>query len=348
MESYATSLSDLCCFSKDYQWTINESKDLMQIFQQQGVHGPEMKFNLPENFPGCQTYEQARTISWKLSAEMDLNCKSLEVYTEFSYAYRINCGVRILLSLFDDEKNKQIKEAKLCQNWLVHHDKKRKKICSLSFSDVPNHMKICCQFQAFQLVSPSCKVSVASLDAPTPHCNNLAQRFQQDCKEGQFTDAVLKFGDKKFNVHKLILRMQSDFFKTRFDQLWEEKEGNVVDMNDSDLDSDLLQAMVTGAYTGEVADTSIALKLLPVVDKYQFNGLKQTCERMILSQLKVENAISCLILAEQHKANKLKKRCIELCISNLSTVKSTSEWKELMTSEEYTDIKQSLCDAWLQ
>ena len=233
---------------------------------------------------------------------------------------------------------RKIKEMKFC-----YHEHIQRKLCDIAYSDIVNSINIRCQFQAFR--NPTvCKPSVPT---PPPH-HDLAELFYHDCEDKQFTDAVLKLGDEEFNVHKIVLKMQSDFFKTRFDQLWSEKEGNVVDMNDPDLDHELLQALITGAYTGKVSNPDMALKLLPIANKYQFLALKRICESMILSQLKAENALSYLILADQHKARDLKRRCIEVCISDISNIKKTSEWKELMANDEYKDIKKSLSDTWLQ
>lgn len=331
MESYTTNLSDSRFFSKDYSWTINEVKDLLQMCGRQIISGPKIKISCPTD----GFYNE-----WTLKMQADPKLECLNFFTEYKY-YR-GSSVRILLSIFDDEKKEKIKEA-IC----LECDTSRKpqlKVCDIPYRDIPNHMKIDCQIEAFKLPSKPPTVPTPSL---APH-HDLTELFHQDCKTGQFTDAVLKLGDEEFNVHKIVLKMQSDFFKTRFDQLWGEKEGNVVDMNDSDLDHELLQALITGAYTGKVSNPDMALKLLPIVDKYQFPVLKQICESMILSQLRTENAISYLILADRHKASDLKRRCIEVCMNDISKIKKTSEWKELMASDGYEDIKKCLYDTWLQ
>ena len=333
MESYTTNLSDSRFFSKDYSWTINEVKDLLKMCGRQIISGPKIKL-------GCPTDGFYNEWTLKMQADPKLEC--LNFFTECKH-YRLS--VRILLSIFDDEKKEKIKEEKI----FLECDTRKPsqlKVCDIPHRDIPNHMKIDCKIEAFKLPSKPLTVPTAT-PPPAPH-HDLTELFHQDCKMGQFTDAVLKLGDEEFNVHKIVLRMQSDFFKTRFDQLWSEKEGNVVDMNDPDLDHKLLQALITGAYTGKVSNPDMALKLLPIVDKYQFPVLKLICESMILSQLKTENAISYLILADRHKASDLKRRCIEVCMNDISKIKKTNEWKELMASDGYEDIKKYLYDTWLQ
>ena len=54
----------------------------------------------------------------------------------------------------------------------------------------------------------------------------------------------------------------------RFSDQWEMKDGaaQTVDLNDPDLSPVLLEAFITGAYTGKVENFDVAMKLLPVAD----------------------------------------------------------------------------------
>ena len=73
-------------------------------------------------------------------------------------------------------------------------------------------------------------------------------------------------------MHKCVLSLQSDFFKARFSDRWDSKDGDprVVDMNDSELSPELLEALISGAYTGKVEDFDIAIKVSLLEEKCQF------------------------------------------------------------------------------
>ena len=113
----------------------------------------------------------------------------------------------------------------------------------------------------------------------------LAHSLNKDRMQGNHIDAILKQGEVEYKVHKCVLAVQSDFFKTRFSDRWDVKDGAVhtVDMNDTDLTGDIIEPLLCGVYTGKVESQEMALKLLPVTDKYQFKKLKAICESIICS-----------------------------------------------------------------
>ncbi len=94
--------------------------------------------------------------------------------------------------------------------------------------------------------------------------------LNKDRMQGNHIDAILKQGEVEYKVHKCVLAVQSDFFKTRFSDRWDVKNG---------------------VYTGKVESQEMALKLLPVTDKYQFKKLKAICESVISSQLNKQNVL---------------------------------------------------------
>ena len=53
----------------------------------------------------------------------------------------------------------------------------------------------------------------------------------------------------------------------------------------------------------------VAMKLLPVADKYQFQKLKEVCESVISSNLTRDNVMTIYLLADQFSAVGLQKKC---------------------------------------
>ena len=158
--------------------------------------------------------------------------------------------------------------------------------------------------------SPTQPQETSPTKAQLQYGDDLAHTLDKDRKEGVSTDAILKQGQMEYRVHQCVLAVQSDFFKARFSDRWEEKDETcTVDMNDSDLSPELLEALISGAYTGKVKCFEMALKLLPVSDKYQFKKLKVICESTISSHLIRDNVLDIYLLAKQCGAKELQKKC---------------------------------------
>ncbi len=148
-------------------------------------------------------------------------------------------------------------------------------------------------------------------DCMRQYDEELTQLLNKDRLEGTNTDTVLVIGKTEYKVHKFVLAVRSDFFKTRFSDRWDMKDGAVhtVDMNDTDLTGDIIEPLLCGVYTGKVESQEMALKLLPVTDKYQFKKLKAICESVISSQLNKQNVLEIYVLAKQCDARDLMAKC---------------------------------------
>ena len=239
------------------------------------------------------------------------------------YAISKSLGLKLNLTVLDEDSN-VIKEEKTYSsmdgsraintsysNWAV------------KMEDIPPDcpfIKICCTYQVFDLNQGTIpaqadptkpQITRPGKDAEKEHCKELALVLDKDRKTGISTDAVLKLGQTEFKVHKCVLSLQSDFFKACFSDRWDSKDGDprVVDMNDSELSPELLEALISGAYTGKVKDFDTAVKILPLADKYQFHTLKGVCERLISGQLTRENVLMVYMMATQCRALELQKKC---------------------------------------
>ena len=158
-----------------------------------------------------------------------------------------------------------------------------------------------------------------------------------------FTNVILVSGEREFKAHRVILASQSPFFKARFEQRWK-RQDDKVDM--SDVDPNVLEAMISFMYTGEVVDMdSISDELLPVSEEYRLSGLKEMCERSLLKKLSTENAVKYLKLATTHNAENLRKESLRFIISNPSSVKKSENWKSLDKSDP---VRAEIVEAWIE
>ena len=155
-----------------------------------------------------------------------------------------------------------------------------------------------------------------------------------------FTDVILVSGEREFKAHRVVLASQSPFFKTRFEQRWK-RQDDKVDM--SDIAPDILEAMISFMYTGDVANVdSISHDLLPAAEEYRLSGLKEICERALLKNLKVDNAVRYLKLASTHSAENLERESTKFIVANPSVQKSKG-WKSLDKSDP---VRLGILEAW--
>ena len=194
------------------------------------------------------------------------------------------------------------------------------------------YVRITCSLQVYKLDSPK-HTGKAILVRPVPTVSipehNLGQTMEEARQSGLLTDVTLVTGEKELKAHKLILAAQSSFFKTRFEQRWEQS-GDRVELND--VSPEILEAVLKYMYTGQVEiidDTEMTCKPFSVADEYGLEKLRTTCEAMLVKSISDENVVDVLILADTHNGKDLKKVCIEYVVRNPSPVKKSSAWSKL-------------------
>ena len=126
----------------------------------------------------------------------------------------------------------------------------------IKMEDIPPkspYIKIYCTYEVFDFTTgtlPAQPVQAAPTADKKPmqvYSEDLALMLDKDRVAGVSTDAVLKHGDKEYKVHKCVLSLKSDFFKVRFSDRWEVRDGaaQTVDLNDPDLSPVLLEALIS-------------------------------------------------------------------------------------------------------
>ena len=86
-------------------------------------------------------------------------------------------------------------------------------------------------------------------------------------------------------------------------------------------------------YCNEVElDEQLALDLIPTVDEYVMKGLKGLCEKYLCKQLRKDNVIDILIVADRHEIDELKKACFKLILKNLGNIDDHEETMKLSKS----------------
>ncbi|XP_014237864.2 BTB/POZ domain-containing protein At4g08455-like [Trichogramma pretiosum] len=117
---------------------------------------------------------------------------------------------------------------------------------------------------------------------------------------------------KEIPAHKVVLANASPVFKAMFSHDMMENQSQSVDMMDVKYEAavEMLRYIYTGSV--EAQEFSLTSELLAAAEKYQLEGLKNTCDLKLASNLSTENTVKALAFADTYNAKYLKKRAISL------------------------------------
>ena len=138
-------------------------------------------------------------------------------------------------------------------------------------------------------------------------------------------DVILKCGEQVFYCHKYVLSARSPFFKAMFQSNLIETPIETVEITDihQDVFLELLQYIYTGC---SLNFENFAIHLLVAAKKYQLAHLKSCCEKVLISNLDVDNCMEMLLLGEMHQASTLKKSAVNFFTKNMEKF-DTIDWK---------------------
>ncbi|KAI6204249.1 hypothetical protein M3Y94_00650800 [Aphelenchoides besseyi] len=149
-------------------------------------------------------------------------------------------------------------------------------------------------------------------------------------------DAEIKVGDSTFKVHKFVLTLQSDVFKSMFEREWKEKQSNVVDIKEAD--EEVVEAMLHYMYSGQVKNIDkVADRLLLLSDQYHLEGLTGMCMKALGENLTMENIIERLqLFAYPKHLTVFKKPAFKFVVENFAAISELPEWQTFVL--EHGDI----------
>ena len=321
--------SSFSLYKRTQEWKLSSPRDCLEIGCVSGCklnrNSPEVDFTVPldNEKRSCPIYWYVK-LHGSSSTVDNKPVFDIKVYTDTkNNSIGNTLGLKLSLVIFDDSINVLFERkayASLSSGSAINSN-----TCTwqVKIEDIPEDcpfIKICCTYQAYSSSISTVPLhsdpdrslmTVPHKDAHMQYGATVIEMLDKDRTTAVSTDAVLKLGQTQFKVHKCVLSLQSDFFKARFSDRWDSKDGDprVVDMNDSELSPELLEALISGAYTGQVEDFDTAVKILPLADKYQFHTLKGVCEQFISGQLTRENVLDVYMLANQCSALTLQEKC---------------------------------------
>ena len=122
-----------------------------------------------------------------------------------------------------------------------------------------------------------------------------------------------------------------------------EKDLKIVEI--LDLKASVIPEMLKYIYNGsccvndEKPDMEMVSELLGAAGKYQMDVLKEMCEIVLSSKLVIDNALQLLTLGDMHSAEHLKKKALDMIVTNAKKIIGSEEWKDCAKNRPHLLIK---------
>ena len=161
--------------------------------------------------------------------------------------------------------------------------------------------------------------------------NGLAGKLFGD---KEFSDLKLVCKEKTFDCHKAVLG-QSEVFKNMIkNKSLIEKPGEVMEIEEIDMNSDSMEQLVFYLYHAKVKDTKmINTDLLIAADKYMVKSLLDLCVKYLKLNLSLENVLDVLVTAELLNQRTLFVSASRFIRKNLGKLKKSSAYNDMFEKD---------------
>ncbi|GBL98955.1 Protein roadkill [Araneus ventricosus] len=172
---------------------------------------------------------------------------------------------------------------------------------------------------------------------------NFSSHLKKDLtnlfNNGSLSDIVLQAGTETFQVHRAVLGARSPVFKEMFENDIEQIEKKVETL---ELDAEILRKLLLYIYTGVVEDLQrdVAAALYSAASKYELIPLRDTCLKILMSNLCISNACDTLTLI-QHDED-VKKIVMEFFLDHGTDIIRSENWKIFRKS--YPDLASDIME----
>ncbi|XP_076648701.1 RCC1 and BTB domain-containing protein 1-like isoform X2 [Halictus rubicundus] len=142
------------------------------------------------------------------------------------------------------------------------------------------------------------------------------------------SDLIIQVHGIPIYVHKSILMIRCQYFRTRFQKDCVAEDQGVIEENM--FSYDLFKAFLQYLYTDEI-DVSAEnfFELLKLANHYSVNQLKKYCTQSICKHITVKNVISLYNTAITCNMKKLEDSCFKFILRNMTAVVQTPSFAEL-------------------
>ncbi|XP_076674441.1 uncharacterized protein LOC143372273 [Andrena cerasifolii] len=163
-----------------------------------------------------------------------------------------------------------------------------------------------------------------------------------DCLKGAFddptnSDLAIQVEECPIHVHKAILKIRCQHFRTMSQEHWAENNQSVIEHEQ--FSYDVYRAFLEYLYTDEInLPIEYALEFLDLTNSYSESNLRSHWIRLIKKDITIMNAIRLYNAAIQYNAKELEEYCFQFAVNHLTAVARRPSFFKLdqLTKETFT------------
>ncbi|XP_069745812.1 RCC1 and BTB domain-containing protein 1-like isoform X2 [Narcine bancroftii] len=156
----------------------------------------------------------------------------------------------------------------------------------------------------------------------------VAQSVHKEFDSVETSDLKFFVEGKYIHVHKAILKIRCEHFRTMFQSYWSEDEKEVIEIDQ--FSYPVYRAFLEYLYTDSVnLPPEDAIGLLDLATSYCERKVKKLCQEIIKRGITVENAFLLLSTAVQYDAKNLEEFCFNFCVNHLTAVTNTDAFWQM-------------------
>ncbi|XP_030420591.1 RCC1 and BTB domain-containing protein 1 isoform X2 [Gopherus evgoodei] len=156
----------------------------------------------------------------------------------------------------------------------------------------------------------------------------VAESLKKEFDSPETSDLKFRVDGKYIHVHKAVLKIRCEHFRTMFQSYWNEDMKEVIEIDQ--FSYPVYRAFLEYLYTDSVdLPPEDAIGLLDLATSYCENRLKKLCQHIIKRGITVENAFSLLSAAVRYDAEDLEEFCFKFCVNHLTEVTQTAAFWQM-------------------
>ncbi|KAM4700204.1 RCC1 and BTB domain-containing protein 1 [Discoglossus pictus] len=156
----------------------------------------------------------------------------------------------------------------------------------------------------------------------------VADSLKKEFNSEQTADLKFRVDGKYINVHKAVLKIRCEHFRTMFQSHWNEDSKEVIEIDQ--FSYPVYHAFLEYLYTDNVdLPPEDAIGLLDLATSYCENRLKRLCQHIIKRGITVDNAFLLLSAAVRYDAEDLEEFCFRFCVNHLTDVTQTAAFWQM-------------------
>nr|XP_033804087.1 RCC1 and BTB domain-containing protein 1 isoform X1 [Geotrypetes seraphini]XP_033804088.1 RCC1 and BTB domain-containing protein 1 isoform X1 [Geotrypetes seraphini]XP_033804089.1 RCC1 and BTB domain-containing protein 1 isoform X1 [Geotrypetes seraphini]XP_033804091.1 RCC1 and BTB domain-containing protein 1 isoform X1 [Geotrypetes seraphini]XP_033804092.1 RCC1 and BTB domain-containing protein 1 isoform X1 [Geotrypetes seraphini]XP_033804093.1 RCC1 and BTB domain-containing protein 1 isof len=156
----------------------------------------------------------------------------------------------------------------------------------------------------------------------------VAESLKKEFDSVDTADLKFRVDGKYIYVHKAVLKIRCEHFRTMFQSYWNEDMKEVIEIDQ--FSYPVYRAFLEYLYTDSVdLPPEDAIGLLDLATSYCENRLKKLCQHIIKRGITVDNAFSLLSAAVRYDAEDLEEFCFKFCVNHLTEVTQTTAFWQM-------------------